>query len=279
MATRVPIIIALPQASQRYSRENEQDFRRQVEQALQELGAGFTADDLLALLIDGSREMTGDLTMGGLATQLIFDGGTDGGGQEGIQYRDAGGTLRRILELPGSDVVELMNRAADGTIELHANTSTAGSGGDVHVATVQDKGIEAVGGEFIGASSLIFSHVRDRAANTVRYFPLGSSYTNANLFNVAGGAEIEILVPVKFTNMHFRHRGSPGSGESSRLTLMVDNVASDLNILLSDTTDEGSDTSEVSVAAGSRVCLRSTTSSAAATGHLLTSVEMRRDNP
>jgi hypothetical protein len=42
------------------------------------------------------------------------------------------------LIFPGSDVVKLANRASNGVVKLAANTSTAGTGGEVDVIEVQD---------------------------------------------------------------------------------------------------------------------------------------------
>jgi hypothetical protein len=64
--------------------------------------------------------------------------GTAGGGSEGVMYKDAGGTNRTGLIFPGSDVVALGNRASNGTVQLRANTSTAGSSGEVTQVTVED---------------------------------------------------------------------------------------------------------------------------------------------
>jgi len=78
-----------------------------------------------------------DLIITSAAGKVKFSG-THGGGSEGILYEDSGGTGRVSLFFPGSDVVAVGNRAANGTVELRANTSTAGSGGEVTQVTVED---------------------------------------------------------------------------------------------------------------------------------------------
>lgn len=64
--------------------------------------------------------------------------GTAGGGSEAITYKDSAGTQRNALHFPGSNVVALSNRGSNGAVHIRANTSTAGSGGEVTVATFTD---------------------------------------------------------------------------------------------------------------------------------------------
>jgi hypothetical protein len=64
--------------------------------------------------------------------------GTAGGSNESITYLDSGGSGRFAMLFPGSDVVAITNRASNGTVEIRANSSTAGSGGEVTVAEFQD---------------------------------------------------------------------------------------------------------------------------------------------
>ena len=108
--------------------------------------ARFDAD----LSIGGNLTITGDITSVGddvsvgdnilltSASGVIQFTGTAGGGGEGVQYKDAGGGNRYGLLFPGSDVVAVANRASNGTVQLRANTSTAGSSGEVTQVTVED---------------------------------------------------------------------------------------------------------------------------------------------
>ena len=75
--------------------------------------------------------------------------GTNGGGGQSISYNDSGGGNRTALHFPGNDIVVLGNRAANGNVEIRANTSTAGAGGEVTVATFEDSQIvfNEVGGD------------------------------------------------------------------------------------------------------------------------------------
>ena len=101
-----------------------------------------------------SSNGSGDVTFGGTNilldgsnANLKFDSGSDiilgndvngGDGTSNINYRDSGGTARIMLGPAGSDVVALANRASNGTVQIRANSSTAGSSGEVTVVTVED---------------------------------------------------------------------------------------------------------------------------------------------
>lgn len=81
------------------------------------------------------------------AAKLIRFTGTPGGGNEGITYKDAGGTDRIALTFPGSDVVAVVNRAANGTVQIRANTATPGGGAaEVTVATFADTDVTLASG-------------------------------------------------------------------------------------------------------------------------------------
>ena len=102
---------------------------------------------------DGSGVVTmagGNIAVGGSNANLNMNSGSDiileadnngGGNTSTIQYPDSGGTNRIILGAD-SDVAILSNRASNGTVEIRANTSTAGSGGEVTVVTVQDTQVD-----------------------------------------------------------------------------------------------------------------------------------------
>jgi hypothetical protein len=92
------------------------------------------------------------LHLSGSASQIYFEGSSGGSG-EGIVYKDAGGNSRFALHFPSSDVVSLCNRASNGTVEIRANTSTAGSGGEETVATFEDDKINFAKNVGIGTTS------------------------------------------------------------------------------------------------------------------------------
>ena len=98
---------------------------------------------------DGSGVVTmaaGNIAVGGSNANINMNAGSDivleadnagGSGASSIQYLDAGST-NRIMLAANSDVVILSNRAANGTVQIRANTSSAGGGGEVTVVTVED---------------------------------------------------------------------------------------------------------------------------------------------
>ena len=98
---------------------------------------------------DGSGVVTmagGNIAVGGSNANLNMNSGSDiileadnagGGNTSTIQYLDAGGTNRIILGAD-SDVAILSNRASNGTVQIRANSSTAGGSGEVTVVTVED---------------------------------------------------------------------------------------------------------------------------------------------
>ena len=80
--------------------------------------------------------------------------GTAGGGGQGVRYKDAGGSTRNALMFPGSDIVALSNQATDGTVEIRANTSTAGSSGEKTIAVFEDDKIRTLMGASTGRSTV-----------------------------------------------------------------------------------------------------------------------------
>ena len=87
--------------------------------------------------ISGTLDMSGNINLNNGANIILEADNVGGGGASIIAYPDAAGT-NRIMLAADSDVVILSNRAANGTVQIRANTSTAGSGGEVTVATFED---------------------------------------------------------------------------------------------------------------------------------------------
>ncbi len=165
-------------------------------------GAASTTTVSGDLAVGGNLEVTGDITSVGddvsvgdnilltSASGVIQFTGTAGGGGEGVQYKDAGGGNRYGLIFPGSDVVALGNRASNGTVEIRANTSTAGSGGEVTQVTVEDDKVTIAG-------SLELGHASDttlaRSASGVvtiegnKIVTSGSSGTNTIMLSAGNG--------------------------------------------------------------------------------------------
>ena len=98
---------------------------------------------------DGSGVVTmagGNINIDGSNSNFNFNNGADillgadvaGGTTSTIQYLDSGSTGRYMLMAEATDKVVLCNRASNGTVYIRANTSTAGGGGEVTVATFED---------------------------------------------------------------------------------------------------------------------------------------------
>jgi len=101
----------------------------------------------------------------------------------GITFKDQAGTERYCFMLTGgSDIVALCNRAADGIVQIRANTSTGGSGGEVTVAQFEDdksifyKPIRVSNSDYLGH----FTIDRTGNANIDQYIYLTASYLTAN---------------------------------------------------------------------------------------------------
>jgi len=97
--------------------------------------------------VAGNLTVTGTLvSFGGSNANIEMNAGSDiileadnagGGNASSIQYLDAGGGNKIMLAVD-NDVVQLCNRASNGTVTIKANTSTAGSGGETLAATFTD---------------------------------------------------------------------------------------------------------------------------------------------
>ncbi len=101
-------------------------------------GGNYTFPASIAI---GTTTISGAVNLGGAGAVLGFTGSAGGGGS-GIAYTDAAGTTRYALHFPGSDVVAVSNRASNGVVQLRANTSTAGSGGEVTSVVVEDDEVQ-----------------------------------------------------------------------------------------------------------------------------------------
>ena len=84
--------------------------------------------------IDGSNSNF-ELNSG---SDIVLGADVAGGTTSTIQYLDSGSDNRVMLAAYATDIVVLSNRASNGTVQIRANTSTAGSGGEVTVATFTD---------------------------------------------------------------------------------------------------------------------------------------------
>lgn len=93
---------------------------------------------------------TNELTIGGTNTNTKLNAGADiilgadvaGGTSSTIQYLDSGGTNRVMLGAYATNIVVLSNRAANGEVQIRANTSSAGGGGELTIATFKDTSVD-----------------------------------------------------------------------------------------------------------------------------------------
>ena len=131
-------------------------------------------------LITGSSQGIGYALAKGLAdagSDIILEADNAGGGlASSIQYLDAGGTNRIMLGADSGAVV-LSNRASNGTVQIRANTSSAGSGGEVTVVTVHDDKVDIsqdlnVTGIITGKQrEVFFQNFFDDIGTTKHYLP------------------------------------------------------------------------------------------------------------
>jgi len=115
-------------------------------------GGSFNGTDLITITD------TDEITIGGPSgtnANILFNSGADlvlgadtaGGTSSTIQYLDSGPggstpTARVMLGAYATDVVVLSNRAANGEVQIRANTSSAGGAGELIIATFKDTSVD-----------------------------------------------------------------------------------------------------------------------------------------
>ena len=109
-----------------------------------EVGSGMNVSNGMNVLSGkvgiGTASPGAALDIGGAGSYLYFSC-TAGGGDEGVLYKDSGGSARYGLWFPGSNEVRLSNRGSNGFVQIAANTGTGGSGGEVIVSKFEDNQI------------------------------------------------------------------------------------------------------------------------------------------
>ena len=151
----------------------------------------------------GTTVPVSTLTIGGAAGILSFNG-THGGGGEGIQYEDSGGTLRYAVNFPGSDVVAISNRAANGVVQIRANTTTAGSSGEKTIAEFRD-------------NQVIF----DQGSSTGNLFEFQNSNVNHPMTDEESADVYGTIRPASGTAGGLRLKGLRDSGGSNHSALRL----------------------------------------------------------
>ena len=145
-------------------------------------------------------EVGGDLQVNGSNSNINLNAGSDiileadnagGSGASSIQYKDSGGG-NKIMLAANSDVVILSNRASNGTVQVRANTSTAGSGGEVTVATFADTEVTLAKDLIANRRFTITSNTDGRYDGDVVYFGGTTSMTIGRIYNYKSDGTWEI---------------------------------------------------------------------------------------
>ena len=190
---------------------------------------------------DGSGVVTmagGNISVGGSNANFEMNSGSDiileadqngGGGDSTIQYPDSGGT-NRIMLAADSDVVILSNRAANGTVQIRANTSSAGGGGEVTVVTVHDDKVDIsqdlnVTGIITGKQREIYSQsFLDDLGTTKHYLPWKDINEQTTIYQ----EEAAMIMPCdgRIVSVTVRTSSITGNGN---MTIGVNTIAPNIN--------------------------------------------------
>ena len=131
-----------------------------------------------------------------LGDSRIRFAGTAGGGGQSIQYKDLSGSNRAALLFPGSDIVALVNRTENGTVEIRANTSTGGGAGEVTVAIFSDTKLDLIAGQIqFPATQLAVSEV-----NTLDDYAEGT-FTPTAIFAAGSGTITYVAQVGRYTKI------------------------------------------------------------------------------
>lgn len=109
-----------------------------------------TSAPTAALDVVGSIEMTAT------APQLFINCAAGGSGNAGILYLDSGSSFRNALTFPGGNLTVLANRGANGTVEIRANSASAGGGGEVTAAIFEDTQVAVQAIDFVVDTNTLF---------------------------------------------------------------------------------------------------------------------------
>jgi len=186
---------------------------------------------------DGSGVVTmstGNILIGGSNANVTMNAGSDivleadnagGGFASSIQYLDAAGG-NKIMLGADSGVVVLANRAANGTVQIRANTSTAGSGGETTVVTVEDTKVDIakdlnVVGIVTGKQKQAYNNnFVDDLGTTKHYIPFQSQSEQTTIYQ----EEAASLMPCdgRIVSVTVRVSSVTGSGN---MTIGVNTIA------------------------------------------------------
>ncbi len=170
---------------------------------------------------------------------IVLGADTAGGTSSTIQYLDSGPgasnpTARVMLGAYATDVVVLSNRAANGEVQIRANTSTAGASGELTIATFKDTSVD-----FLNAAELRGSNIGnifdteayltavDFCMTTNETYP-GYTQTNGGSSEVGEASEsmyATFQVPLGYKATHVKVNGSNSSSTFNVFACLVSDTS------------------------------------------------------
>ena len=170
----------------------------QVASGVVTIGQSNRALNLAASAVtSGTLNMSGNINLNSGADIILEADNAGGGAASSIQYLDAAGT-NRIMLAADSDVVVLSNRAANGTVQIRANTATAGGGSnEITVVTVEDTKVDIakdlnVAGVITGKQKQAYNNsFTDDLVTTKHYIPFQSQFEQTSIYQ----EEVATLMP------------------------------------------------------------------------------------
>lgn len=182
---------------------------------------------------------------------------TDATHEGSVSYTDNLGSARTALVM-GNDIVRLGNRAANGIVQIRANTATDGSGGEVLVATFEDDIITFAPKLFLTADPSTGDHAFNRDYGDARYAAIGNANAT-HTGDVTGDIVLTIAVDAvkdshidwgtganqvstadipEQTNLYYTEGRVSANGDVTANTAKVTNVSTNLGWTASPTTGE-----------------------------------------
>lgn len=172
---------------------------------------------------------TGDVEILGSNEKITLNSGADividddvngGSGSGGLLYRDSGGDLKFAFVVHPSNIVTICNRAANGEVQIRANTSTPGASGELTIATYKDTSVDFLADAELRGTNI--GNIFDLAAylTPIDFCMSSSSSVTPFAINDGGGSEVNnssastyatFQVPIGYSATHVQVNGSSGS--------------------------------------------------------------------
>jgi len=202
----------------------------------------FAGTDLITIGTDkvtftGNVEILGSnekITLNSGGDIVIDDDVNGGSGSGGLLYRDSGGGLKFAFVVHPSNKVTICNRAANGEVQIRANTSTAGASGELTIATFKDTSVD-----FLNAAELRGSNIGnifdteayltavDFCMTTNETYP-GYTQTNGGSSEVGEASEsmyATFQVPLGYKATHVKVNGSNSSSTFNVFACLVSDTS------------------------------------------------------